>query len=187
MIQDPADLDLGPLAAVLYGPTDDADSLLSDFAQALLRQGVRVGGVVQNNVRDAVGKKTGMEVIDLADGHAISICQPLGSGAMACTLDAGGLAEAAVAVQRAIDARVDLIVVNKFAKQEAAGGGLRDELAQAIVSGIPVLTAVPEKCVAEWQAFTANCGTTLQPSRDALDAWWREMSSGLHRARETSA
>ena len=180
MIQDSADLDLSRLAAVLYGPADDADRLLSDFAQGLLREGIRVGGVVQHNVRDVSGKKSGMEVIDLADGHAISICQPLGSGSMACKLDAGGLAEAAMAVQRAIDAQVDLIVVNKFSKQEASGGGLRDELAQAIVSGIPVLTAVPEKCVAEWQTFTANCGTTLQPSRPAIDAWWRDVSSRQH-------
>ncbi|WP_315806729.1 MULTISPECIES: DUF2478 domain-containing protein [unclassified Bradyrhizobium] len=180
MNQDSVDLDLNRLAAVLYGPADDADSLLSDFAQALLRNGVRVGGVVQHNVRDAAGKKTGMEVIDLADGHAISICQPLGSGAMACKLDAGGLAEAAMAVQRAINAQVDLIVVNKFSKQEASGGGLRDELALAIMSGIPVLTAVPEKCVAEWQTFTGDCGTTLQPSRPAITAWWREVSSRQH-------
>lgn len=177
MRQDSADLDLSRLAAVLYGPHDDADSLLSDFAQRLMRDGVRVGGIVQHNVRDDSGKKTGMEVVDLTDGHAISICQPLGSGAMACKLDAAGLAEAAVAVQRAIDAQVDLIVVNKFSKQEASGGGLRDELAQAIISGRPVLTAVPEKCMAEWQTFTANCGTTLPPSPPAIEAWWREVAS----------
>ncbi len=68
-----------------------------------------------------------MQAIDLMTSREISIRQPLGSGAMACKLDAAGLAEAAVAVTRAIAANVDLVVINKFSKQEAAGEGLRDE------------------------------------------------------------
>jgi molybdate transport system ATP-binding protein len=177
MIHEHAELDPNRLAAILYGPANDVDVLLAEFAQDLLRSGARIGGVVQHNVRDIAGKKTGMEVIDLSGGHAISICQPLGSGSMACKLDAAGLAEAAVAVQRAISDRVDLIVVNKFSKQEASGGGLRDELAQAILSGIPVLTAVPEKCIEDWKTFTGDYGTTLLASREAVDGWWREVSS----------
>ena len=182
MIHDHAELDPNRLAAILYGPADDVDVLLAEFARDLLRSGARLGGVVQNNVRDSAGKKTGMEVVDLSKGHTISICQALGSGSMACKLDAAGLAEAAVAVQRAISDRVDLIVVNKFSKQEASGGGLRDELAQAILSGIPVLTAVPEKCIEDWKTFTGDYGTTLLASREVIDGWWREISSRSSRA-----
>jgi molybdate transport system ATP-binding protein len=184
MINDPAELDPNRLAAVLYGPADDADNLLAEFAQDLLRNGTRIGGVVQYNLRDADGKKSGMEVLDLAQGHTISICQSLGSGSMACKLDAAGLAEAAVAVQRAISNRVDLIVVNKFSKQEASGAGLRDELAHAIMSGIPVLTAVPEKCIEDWKIFTGDHGTTLVASREAIDGWWRELNSRTGRLQD---
>jgi len=182
MIHDHAELDPNRLAAILYGPADDVDVLLAEFAQDLLRSGTRLGGVVQHNARDIAGRKTAMEVIDLSEGHSISICQALGSGSMACKLDAAGLAEAAVAVQRAIRDRVELIVVNKFSKQEAAGGGLRDELAQAILSGIPVLTAVPEKCVEDWKTFTGDYGTTLLASREVIDGWWREISARSDRA-----
>jgi nucleoside-triphosphatase THEP1 len=185
MTNDPTELDPNRLAAILYGQADDVDVLLAEFAEDLLRNGVRIGGVVQHNVRDVAGKKTAMEVVDLAEGHTISICQSLGSGSMACKLDAAGLAEAAVAVQRAIDDRVDLIVVNKFSKQEASGGGLRDELAQAILSGIPVLTAVPEKCIEDWKTFTGDYGTTLLASREAIDGWWRDLSSRAGRVTET--
>ena len=125
-----------------------------------------------------------MEAIDLMSGRGISFCQPLGSGAMACKLDAAGLAEAAVAVARAIEADVDLIVINKFSKQEAAGEGLRDELADAIAAGIPVLTAVPEKCLEAWVAFTGDIGTTLLCDRSAVEGWWRDLSSRIARARE---
>ncbi|MDU6670629.1 MAG: DUF2478 domain-containing protein, partial [Bradyrhizobium sp.] len=90
----PAELDPPRLAAVLYGPGDDADVLLDDFAQGLLQRGVRVGGIVQRNTRNDVGRKSGMDVIDLGNGDTISICQDLGSGSTACKLDAAGLAEA---------------------------------------------------------------------------------------------
>jgi nucleoside-triphosphatase THEP1 len=185
MSNDHTELDPNRLAAILYGQADDVDVLLAEFAEDLLRGGVRIGGVVQHNVRDVDGKKTAMEVVDLAEGHTISICQSLGSGSMACKLDAAGLAEAAVAVQRAISDRVDLIVVNKFSKQEASGGGLRDELAQAILSGIPVLTAVPEKCIEDWNTFTGDHGTTLLASREAIDGWWHDLSARTGRATET--
>lgn len=178
MIHDPADQP-PRLAALLYGPADDADVLLADFALDLVQRGVRVGGIAQRNLRDAAGKKSDMEVIDLADGHAISICLQLGPGSTACKLDTAGLAEAAVSVQQAIRAGVDLIVVNKFAKQEAEGAGLRNELADAIMSGIPVLTAVPQKCLDDWTAFTGGTGVTLPASREALEAWWRETAKAL--------
>ncbi len=174
---DPAELSSPRLAAILYGPGDDADALLDDFAQSLLQRGVRVGGIVQRNTRDEVGKKSGMDVIDLANGDTISICQDLGSGSTACKLDAAGLAEAGMAVHRAIAAHTDLIVINKFSKQEASGSGLRGELADAITSGIPVLTAVPQKCIGDWRAFAGDLGTLLPPSRPAMDAWWFDLSS----------
>ncbi|MGT2504383.1 DUF2478 domain-containing protein [Bradyrhizobium guangxiense] len=113
------DIDPNRVAAILYRPQDDVDGLLAEFAQNLVRSGERVGGVVQRNIKDGGGCHIGMEAIDLMTGAEISICQPLGSGAMACKLDAAGLAEAAVAVTRAIAADVDLVVINKFSKQEA--------------------------------------------------------------------
>lgn len=177
------DIDPNRVAAILYRSRDDVDTLLADFAEALVRSGERIGGVVQRNVKDGGGCQIGMQAIDLMTGREISICQPLGSGAMACKLDAAGLAEAAVAVTRAIAADVDLVVINKFSKQEAAGDGLRDELADAIAAGIPVLTAVPEKCLEAWNDFTGGIGTSLLCERGAIEGWWQDLSSRMRRAR----
>ncbi|WP_306666290.1 DUF2478 domain-containing protein [Bradyrhizobium campsiandrae] len=177
------DIDPNRLAAILYRAQDDVDSLLASFAEALVRSGERIGGIVQRNVKDGTGCQVGMQAIDLMSGREISICQPLGSGAMACKLDAAGLAEAAVAVTRAIAADVDLVVINKFSKQEAAGEGLRDELADAIAAGIPVLTAVPEKCLDAWNDFTGGIGTSLLCERSAIEGWWHDLSSRMKRAR----
>lgn len=179
-----AEIDPNRVAAILYRPQDDLDALLADFAQDLVRTGERIGGIVQRNIKDGGGCQVGMQAIDLMTGREISICQPLGSGAMACKLDAAGLADASVAVASAIAQNVDLIVINKFSKQEAAGQGLRDELADAIAAGIPVLTAVPEKCLEAWISFTGGIGTTLLCERQVIEAWWQDISSRMKRMRE---
>jgi molybdate transport system ATP-binding protein len=176
MTADFRDIDPNHLAAILYRPEDDVDTLLAEFASARLRDGERVGGVVQRNLKDDAGRSSGMLVIDLLTGREISICQPLGRGSTACKLDPAGLAEASLAISRAIAEDAALIIVNKFSKQEAAGHGLRSELAEAIIAGGPVLTAVPEKCLDAWRDFTGDLGTTLLCSPHAVAAWWREVS-----------
>jgi molybdate transport system ATP-binding protein len=172
-------LDVEPnrVAAVLYRPADDVDTLLDDFARDLLRAGERIGGIVQRNLKSEAGRQAGMLVIDLMTGREISICQALGSGATACKLDPAGLAEASLAVTRAVEDEVALVIVNKFSKQEAVGHGLRSEFADAIIAGLPVLTAVPEKCVDAWTAFTGDRGTTLLCARHVVDEWWCELAS----------
>lgn len=171
------DLDPNRLAAIIYGPEDDVDSLLADFAIDLVGAGEKIGGIVQRNLKDERGRQVGMQVIDLMTRRAIPICQPLGPGASACKLDPAGLAEASRAVARAVEDEVALVVVNKFSKQEAAGQGLRSELADAIIAGMTVLTAVPEKCLDAWTAFTGDRGTTLLCTRRTIEGWWHDVSS----------
>jgi molybdate transport system ATP-binding protein len=176
MTADFRDINPNHLAAILYRPEDDVDALLAEFASARLRDGERIGGIVQRNLKDDAGRSNGMLVVDLLTGREISICQPLGRGATACKLDPAGLAEASLAVSRAIAEGAALIIVNKFSKQEAAGHGLRSELAEAIIAGGPVLTAVPEKCLDAWREFTGDLGTTLLCAPYVIEEWWREVS-----------
>jgi molybdate transport system ATP-binding protein len=171
------DINPNHLAAILYRPEDDVDALLAEFASARLRDGERIGGVVQRNLRDEAGRPNGMHVVDLSTGRNISICQPLGAGATSCKLDPAGLAEASLAVSGAVADDVALIIVNKFSKQEAAGHGLRSELAEAIIAGGPVLTAVPEKCLEAWKDFTGDRGTILLCAPHVVEEWWHEVSS----------
>jgi len=177
MTQEFAEIDPNRFAAILYRPEDDVDTMLAGFALERRRAGERLGGIVQVNEKNEAGRQVGMNAIDLMTGRSISLCQALGSGAMACKLDAGGLAESAIAITDAISADVDLIVINKFSKQEAAGRGLRAEFADAILSGVPLLTAVPEKCFAAWVSFTGDRGTTLFCAPHVIAAWWRELSA----------
>jgi molybdate transport system ATP-binding protein len=182
MASDFTNIDPNRFAAVVYRPQDDVDTLLSEFARDLQRSGRRLGGIVQVNGKDADGHKADMRVLDLASGEQISLWQSLGSGAASCKLDPAGLAEAAVAVSRAIAQDLDLIVINKFSKQEAAGKGLRSEFAEAIMSAVPVLTAVPEASLQAWVEFTGDRGTTLLCARAVVDDWWRDLSRRLANA-----
>ncbi|WP_420132365.1 DUF2478 domain-containing protein [Rhodopseudomonas sp.] len=170
----PTEPDARRIAAVIYRGDDDVDSLLADFAAERLHAGERLGGLVQRNIKDASGRRVDMQVIDLMTGAAIGISQTLGGGAGSCKLDAAGLADSAQAVTRAIAGNAALVIINKFSKQEATGQGLRAEFAETIVAGLPLLTAVPEKCAEAWRDFTGNSGIELPCERAAIDAWWRE-------------
>jgi nucleoside-triphosphatase THEP1 len=174
------------LAAIVYRPADDVDSLLARFANDLIISGRRLGGIVQRNTKGDRGQRERMEVVDLMTGGAVRICQDLGNGAAACRLNSAGLAEAATAVTRAVAADVELVIVNKFSKQEAAGRGLRAEIAHAVTAGLPLLTAVSDTCYAAWMAFTGGFGTTLLCERRIVDDWWEEMSMRAARARIAS-
>ncbi|NLS67677.1 DUF2478 domain-containing protein [Bradyrhizobium brasilense] len=182
MIDNFDNVDATALAAILYQPEDDADRLLANFVQDLARHDVRVGGIVQRHVRNENGTHV-MLAVDVATGREISISQLLGSGAASCKLDTNGLAEAALVVSQALRDKVDLLVISKFAKQEAVGRGLRAEFVDAITRGVPLLTAVPRKCLADWRAFTGDVGMLLPCDRQALEEWWCDVATRPARCR----
>jgi molybdate transport system ATP-binding protein len=157
--------ELSNLAAIVYRPEDDADSLLREFATALIHKGHQIGGLVQRNEKDGREQHAAMVLIDLMTG---CVC-PISQAGRDCKLDPGALANAALAIGRALDAGVELVIVNKFSTQEAAGKGLRNELATAVATGLPVLTAVPEKHFGAWQAFSGGFGTTMACERTLID------------------
>ncbi|WP_044559134.1 DUF2478 domain-containing protein [Azospirillum sp. B4] len=164
------------LAAVIYQPADDVDRMLATFAEDLRAAGHAIGGIIQRNIHNACGPVTLMEVVDLRTDRVIPICQNLGPGSTSCRLNQAGLADAAQAVSQAIGEGVELIIINKFGKTEAEGGGLRAELAAAIGAGLPVLTAVPERFYGAWLAFTGGYGTTLLCDGAIIADWWNETS-----------
>lgn len=160
------------IAAVVYRPTDQAESFMAAAARALAARGVRLGGVVQHNNRVTEDAPCAMELEDLASGTRFALSQSLGRGSEACRLDPEALARAAVVLRGAIEADAELLIVNKFGGLEAGGGGLRAEMGLAALAGIPLLTAVGERYLAEWDTFTGGAAVTLPLDVDAIVAWW---------------
>ncbi|MDA1099633.1 MAG: DUF2478 domain-containing protein [Proteobacteria bacterium] len=160
-------------AAVYARDLQDRDAL-SDFAAELRGAGVRVGGLVQEILRDADGKMTGIDMVALDTGQRIAINRPTRENLenKTCSLDTSALTESIEALRRAIRENVDLIVLEKFGEQEQKGQGLNDEIFMAIAEEIPLLIAVPAFALDLWQERTGALGDTLAYDLDAFRQWW---------------
>lgn len=160
------------IGAIVYSPDHPPEQLLADFAAELAARGFRVGGLTQETRSGDDGCKCRMEVTELDTGRRLSLSQDLGDGSNSCSLDPAALAEASGALRRAVAAGVDLLFVNKFSKAEKAGRGLAAEMLDAMVAGVPLLTAIPGVFIEDWVRFTGGRGDVLMPTRRALWRWW---------------
>lgn len=109
----------------------------------------------------------------LCDGERFPIFQDLGPSAQACHLSGDGAVMAAAAVRRDIADGCDLVVLSKFGRLEAEGGGLRDAFGAAIEAGLPVLTSVSPKFATAWERFAAPLFVVVPADADRIDAWWQ--------------
>jgi len=162
------------IAAIVYGPQEDCDGMLADLAHDWLKDGVKVVGLVQINGREASCETMEMELEAVESGRRFNICQDLGSGsANACRLDPSGLAAAAGALRAALAQDVDVVIVNKFGRMEAEGGGLNAEIAEAVAAGLPLVIGVPARFAGAWDAFAGGLDTRIACDPLALEAWRR--------------
>jgi hypothetical protein len=147
------------------------DLVIAEAARRLRAHGLRLGGLIQHNVEKDGLDCAEMRLEDLASGRQISISLSRGKGATGCRLDASGLAEAAALGARGIAGGVDLVVISKFGAQEAAGKGLREEIALAALQATPLLTSVSRRLLPAWRAFIGEYWTELPTDPDAVLAW----------------
>jgi hypothetical protein len=93
----------GQIAALQGAPGGAIQTILSQFAEALKRDGFRVAGVVEISQCGDEGACKRLAVRDLTSKAVIKFSQDLGAGSTACNLDPSGLAKACEAVERAIE------------------------------------------------------------------------------------
>jgi hypothetical protein len=160
-----------PIAALPAQDKEKVQSLMRLFALELAQAGVKVAGVTQMRGDDPSGRPR-IFLRDLASEAEYVISQDLGPGSVACNLDAGELAMACAAVEQAARDGVQLIVVSKFAKQEAARGGLCDAFRAAMNARIPVIAAVSPYFREEWRLFAGPLAEDVEPTPEALADWW---------------
>lgn len=175
------------LAAILYETGFPIDRFVVAVATTLRAEGVRLAGVIQENTRDAETSCSAMSLVDLKTGGRFGISQDLGPNAQDCRLDPRGLAEVEVPLAAAIKDSVDLVILNKFGKTEAEGGGLRSTLARAIELGVPVLTAVRPPYTETWSGFHGGLAIDLIPDQDVVLAWCRRAVRERNDARRSIA
>lgn len=148
-----------------------SDRILGAVAAGLRRGGLRLAGAVQVNVERPGAARCDMELHVLTGADTITISQDLGHGSRGCRLDVDGLERAAGLVAAGLEGGADLLIVNKFGKQECDGRGFRPLIGEALARSIPVLTAVAASNRSTFLAFSDGLAEELPADTDALLAW----------------
>ncbi|MGJ4930057.1 DUF2478 domain-containing protein [Bradyrhizobium sp. HKCCYLS2038] len=171
-----ADIETSRIVALQGAASTAIQDLLGDFAARLAAAGLRVSGVIEGSADKARPCKA-MMLRSLDDNSMFSISQDLGPGSPACNLDPEGLALACAAVQQSIIGGTDIVILSKFGKQEAAGGGLADAFGAAISAGLPIITAVSPAMMEAWTRFAGPFAECV-PVDVARSPGWIEAWSG---------
>ena len=125
-----ANLGLGQIGVVAYDDGLVRDALIVQCAAGLVASGYRLGGVVQSNAHRHGRRRCDMYVKDLRGGDEIEISLDRGEEARGCRLDPDAFARIDTWIERAVIERVDLLIINKFGREEAHGRGLRAVIAR---------------------------------------------------------
>jgi hypothetical protein len=161
-------------AAVVYPAKKGDRTELARFVESLKRSNVRVGGILQEKISLGNDGVRRVEAIDIGTGRRKPLNQPTPETwrNRVCSLDNSALAEVTAILRRAIEDRVDLMVVEKFGDAERDGAGLIDEVLQGIAAGIPLLIAVPEMNLPVWTERSGGLGAVLPCDEHTLHEWW---------------
>ena len=163
------------LAALVYEQHEDPDQILRDFATDLNGRGYRAVGLVQLGHHCVDAPKLSAMLVHT--GEELQLFQDLGACAAGCRLDVGQLLDAGSQVASAIDQGADLVIVNRFGRQEREGKGLSYLIERALSADIPVVIAVPSHRFADWIKFADGMSVKLHCNRPTLDAWWSAISA----------
>jgi hypothetical protein len=157
--------------AAVEGASGAAVQRLFEEAVARWRgAGLRVVGVIEetHGLPDRTCSAGFLRDIGSGTRHSIFLERPPRDAS--CHIDAAGAQRAGAAVLAQIAAS-DLVVLSKFGKLEAAGGGLMAVFRAAVAAGKPVLTAVSSVHRDTWHAFAPQAAA-LAPTSAALEEWW---------------
>jgi len=163
------------LAALVYDQTQNPDEMLRAFASDLKARGYRAVGLVQLGHHCVDEPKLSAMLVHT--GEELQLFQDLGGCATGCRLDVGRLLNAGAQVARAVDAGADLVIANRFGRQECEGKGLSFLIERALSADIPVVIAVSSHRFADWIRFSDGMSVKLRCDRESLEAWWSAVST----------
>ncbi len=176
---------LSQIGAVVYDDGLFSDALIAQCAAGLAASGYRMGGIVQSNAHPPGRRRCDMYVKDLLAGGKIKISLDRGNEARGCRLDPDAFARIDAWIERAVLEHVDLLIINKFGREEAHGRGLRSVIAEALIAEIPLLIGVSTRNLCHFLTFVGTSATHLRPDIEAITAWCRNaIEYGAHYQRQ---
>jgi nucleoside-triphosphatase THEP1 len=161
------------IAALVYADGVYPDHAIARAIEPLRERGVPLAGAIQRDPADRPGRHPcDLLLENLATGEVTAIAEHRGKEARGCRLDVGILTDIAEAVATSLhEDEPRLLIVNKFGKIEADGGGLREAIADAVCLGIPVLVGVPMRNLDRWRAFAGALSVELPADPAAITGW----------------
>ncbi|SEL19554.1 Protein of unknown function [Roseovarius azorensis] len=155
--------------ATARGAVDDTLRTVTDMLRA---RGHRLAGVLPVPCTDPDRHACDMDLIDLASGACLPIAQRLGRGSTGCRLDGAAIEMAAMAVAGGLaTAPADLLILNRFGKQEATGHGFHPVIVTALERGMPVLLGVNDLNRPAFEIFADGLATELPDAPFAVCDW----------------
>jgi nucleoside-triphosphatase THEP1 len=161
------------IAALVYADGVYPDHAIARAIEPLRERGVQLAGAIQRDPAGRPGRHPcDLLLENLATGEITPIAEHRGKEARGCRLDVGVLTDISEAVASSLhEDEPRLLVVNKFGKIEADGGGLREAIADAVCLGIPVLVGVPMRNLDRWRAFAGSLSVELPADAAAISDW----------------
>ncbi len=159
------------IGVVVFDREGRPDAVLRHVVHGLKSVGLRVGGLLQDGQPGDASRCGTLFLEDIGTGRRIQAFEMRGSGTRGCRLDFSSLAQAAGWLRDAMEGTPDILLINRFGRQEAAGRGLRDEIATAIATGLPVLIAVGREFLPEWREFAGPDFVPLDADPERIEAW----------------
>jgi hypothetical protein len=134
-------------------------------------RGLSMAGVLQHPVCTDAAGHCDVALEDLSTGRRTDLFEDRGPGAQGCRLDVAALAEVNGNVARSLAGDPALLVLNKFGKVEAEGGGLLDLVGTAVDRGIPVVIGVPIRNLEAWRRFAGGMSVEFTSDPTEVMDW----------------
>jgi nucleoside-triphosphatase THEP1 len=164
----PLDSLANPLTALVYDERFNIGEIFQVIATSATKAGLRLGGVIEKPVAPlAPGRRCDMILQDLVSGEMVKISEDRGALARGCRLDHDGLARTCALVLSNLR-HCDLVLLNKFGKTEAEGGGFRCIISDALGLETPVVIGVPRRNLEAWRAFAGDFGVEVEAAAFAV-------------------
>ncbi|MBV5269920.1 MAG: DUF2478 domain-containing protein [Afipia sp.] len=151
------------LAAIVYANDEYPDEIFKWIVSDCRSRHLVLSGVLQHPAFEGADKRCDVLLEDLASGHRTLLFEDRGAGARGCRLDVAALVEASMKVESSLDNNPALLVLNKFGKVEADGGGM--------CGLIPAVIGVPARNLDAWRNFSGEFSTELSEDTDQIGEW----------------
>lgn len=153
------------VVAITYSDGKGAASQLCRITKLCHEFGLRCVGFIESREGTSDLKRCDMVLCEISTEKRTLISEDRGPSARGCRLAVHKLLDAVGSVQEQLAQDPDLLILNKFGKIECEGGGIRALVSDAVERRIPVVLAVPVRCLFHWREFIGPFAMEFEASR----------------------